>query len=204
MEAQIRAGHPDLEGLCRALVDWSAELRLLQVRRGLATVAPRLAHVRSHGDGLACRPSPWPPVRHLWPYVPLSPPRVVPAAAARPNGLFVPQPSLDSSRSSFWTLRDEDARRLAACEVGRGPARELVAGREIRCEGQRVRDLRVLRCVDHIDEACRVARHCKCVLVGLRLLLPANARDEQAARPHDSRCGARKVRNSGRTSKLPA
>ena len=50
MEAQIRAGHPDLEGLCRALVDWSAELRLLQVRRGLATVAPRLAHVRSHGD----------------------------------------------------------------------------------------------------------------------------------------------------------
>jgi hypothetical protein len=29
-EAQIRAGHPDLQGLCLALADWSAELRLLQ------------------------------------------------------------------------------------------------------------------------------------------------------------------------------
>jgi hypothetical protein len=29
MEAQIRGGHPDLGGLCRALADWSAELRLL-------------------------------------------------------------------------------------------------------------------------------------------------------------------------------
>ena len=55
VEAQIRAGHPDLEGLCRALADWSGELRLLQAR-GLATVAPRLAHVRSGGEGLACRP----------------------------------------------------------------------------------------------------------------------------------------------------
>jgi hypothetical protein len=32
VETQILAGHPDLEGLCRALVDWSAELRLLQRR----------------------------------------------------------------------------------------------------------------------------------------------------------------------------
>ena len=54
MEAQLRAGHPDVQGLCRALVDWSAELRLLQ---GLATVAPRFAHVRSSGDRLACRPT---------------------------------------------------------------------------------------------------------------------------------------------------
>ena len=30
VEAQIRAGHPDLPGLCLALADWSAELRLIQ------------------------------------------------------------------------------------------------------------------------------------------------------------------------------
>jgi hypothetical protein len=30
IEAQIRAGHPDLEGLCLALADWSGELRLLK------------------------------------------------------------------------------------------------------------------------------------------------------------------------------
>jgi len=30
IEAQILAGHPDLAGLCLALSDWSAELRLLQ------------------------------------------------------------------------------------------------------------------------------------------------------------------------------
>jgi hypothetical protein len=29
-EAQILAGNVDLQGLCRALVDWSAELRILQ------------------------------------------------------------------------------------------------------------------------------------------------------------------------------
>jgi hypothetical protein len=29
-EAQIRAGHPDLQGRCRALADWSAELRLIE------------------------------------------------------------------------------------------------------------------------------------------------------------------------------
>jgi hypothetical protein len=28
-EALLRAGHPDVEGLCMALADWSAELRLL-------------------------------------------------------------------------------------------------------------------------------------------------------------------------------
>lgn len=56
VEAQIRAGHADLQGLCRALVDWSAELRLLRASRGLAAVAPHLPHVRSGGDGLACWP----------------------------------------------------------------------------------------------------------------------------------------------------
>jgi hypothetical protein len=30
IEAQILAGHPDLRGLCLALSDWRAELRLLQ------------------------------------------------------------------------------------------------------------------------------------------------------------------------------
>ena len=30
VEAQIRAGHPDLDGLCLALADWSSELRLIQ------------------------------------------------------------------------------------------------------------------------------------------------------------------------------
>jgi hypothetical protein len=29
-EAQLRAGHPDVAGLCMALADWSAELRILQ------------------------------------------------------------------------------------------------------------------------------------------------------------------------------
>jgi hypothetical protein len=27
--AQLRSGHPDVQGLCRALADWSAELSLL-------------------------------------------------------------------------------------------------------------------------------------------------------------------------------
>ena len=30
IEAQIRAGHTDIDGLCLALSDWSAELRILQ------------------------------------------------------------------------------------------------------------------------------------------------------------------------------
>jgi len=30
IEAQLLAGHPDIEGLCLALSDWSAELRILQ------------------------------------------------------------------------------------------------------------------------------------------------------------------------------
>ena len=51
MEAQLRAGHSDVEGLCRALIDWSAELRLLEATQGLAPVAPRLAHVRSRIAG---------------------------------------------------------------------------------------------------------------------------------------------------------
>ena len=49
----LRNGHPDLRGLCLALADWCAELRLLQAGPGLATVGPRAAHVRSCGAGLA-------------------------------------------------------------------------------------------------------------------------------------------------------
>jgi hypothetical protein len=33
MKAQLRAGHPDIEGLCRALADWSGELRLIEKER---------------------------------------------------------------------------------------------------------------------------------------------------------------------------
>ena len=29
-ETLLRAGHPDVEGLCMALADWSAELRILE------------------------------------------------------------------------------------------------------------------------------------------------------------------------------
>jgi hypothetical protein len=30
IENLLRSGHPDVEGLCLALADWSAELRLLE------------------------------------------------------------------------------------------------------------------------------------------------------------------------------
>ena len=33
MEVQLRAGHPDVEGLCLALMDWSTELSLLMRER---------------------------------------------------------------------------------------------------------------------------------------------------------------------------
>ena len=33
IEDQLRAGHPDLQGLCLALADWSAELRLILLER---------------------------------------------------------------------------------------------------------------------------------------------------------------------------
>jgi hypothetical protein len=36
IEAEILAGNPDLSGLCLALSDWSAELRILQDEAGLA------------------------------------------------------------------------------------------------------------------------------------------------------------------------
>jgi hypothetical protein len=30
IEALIVAGHPDVQGLCQALADWSAELRIIE------------------------------------------------------------------------------------------------------------------------------------------------------------------------------
>ena len=30
IEDQLRAGHPEMQGLCLALADWSAELRILE------------------------------------------------------------------------------------------------------------------------------------------------------------------------------
>ena len=33
IEDQLRAGHPDLQGLCLALADWSAELQMLETER---------------------------------------------------------------------------------------------------------------------------------------------------------------------------
>ena len=32
VEEQLRAGHPDVEGLCLALADWSEELRILEAQ----------------------------------------------------------------------------------------------------------------------------------------------------------------------------
>jgi len=33
IEDQLRAGHPDVHGLCLALMDWSEELRIIEVER---------------------------------------------------------------------------------------------------------------------------------------------------------------------------
>jgi hypothetical protein len=30
VEAELRSGHPDIQGLCLALSDWSTELRILE------------------------------------------------------------------------------------------------------------------------------------------------------------------------------
>jgi hypothetical protein len=49
IEAKILAGNPDLQGLCLALSDWSAELRILQ-----AEVTPgRWAFIRRGGPASA-------------------------------------------------------------------------------------------------------------------------------------------------------
>ncbi|MGD1073930.1 MAG: hypothetical protein ABSB15_27785 [Bryobacteraceae bacterium] len=33
IEGQLRAGHPDVQGLCLALADWWAELRIIEAER---------------------------------------------------------------------------------------------------------------------------------------------------------------------------
>jgi hypothetical protein len=43
IEALIRAGHPDLQGLCLALSDWSAEVRLIEREMELKAKLPAAA-----------------------------------------------------------------------------------------------------------------------------------------------------------------
>ena len=45
IEAQILAGNPDLQGLCLALSDWSAELRIL--RQGISGESRHLGSYRA-------------------------------------------------------------------------------------------------------------------------------------------------------------
>jgi len=40
IEAEIRAGNPDLQGLCLALADWSAELRMIIAAHPIRKSAP--------------------------------------------------------------------------------------------------------------------------------------------------------------------
>ena len=40
IEAALRAGHPDVEGLCLALADWSMEIRLIEKKLGLPPSLP--------------------------------------------------------------------------------------------------------------------------------------------------------------------
>lgn len=41
IEAQIRGGHPDVQGLCLALADWSAELQFIEGTRRPAGPEPK-------------------------------------------------------------------------------------------------------------------------------------------------------------------
>ena len=43
IEAQIRGGHPDLQGLCLALADWAAELRIIEREMGQKVGKPASA-----------------------------------------------------------------------------------------------------------------------------------------------------------------
>jgi hypothetical protein len=43
IEALIAAGHPDLQGLCLALSDWCAELRLIEQEMALRQKEPAAA-----------------------------------------------------------------------------------------------------------------------------------------------------------------
>jgi hypothetical protein len=57
IEASIRSGHPDLEGLCLALSDWCEELRLIEQETALnarnARLGRRLAgNLEQHAEPL--------------------------------------------------------------------------------------------------------------------------------------------------------
>jgi len=51
VEAELLAGNPDIEGLCLALADWSAELRILQ-REQRARHAEDASQDREIGGGV--------------------------------------------------------------------------------------------------------------------------------------------------------
>jgi len=52
IEALIRAGHPDLQGLCLALSDWRGELRLIEQEMALKAKMPAAAEAgRAEGPG---------------------------------------------------------------------------------------------------------------------------------------------------------
>jgi len=40
IEGLLRTGHPDVEGLCLALADWSAEMRLLEEEKSRRAANP--------------------------------------------------------------------------------------------------------------------------------------------------------------------
>ena len=50
IEASIGSGQPDLQGLCLALADWSAELRLLEGETGHESKGPELAFKMTSGN----------------------------------------------------------------------------------------------------------------------------------------------------------
>jgi hypothetical protein len=49
----LRSGHPDIEGLCLGLSDWSEELRLIERKFGLKAEKPAATGVgRAEGEGV--------------------------------------------------------------------------------------------------------------------------------------------------------
>ena len=55
IEALIRAGHPEVEGLCLALSDWCAELRLIEQEIALKAKTPAEAEAgRAEGPDRGC------------------------------------------------------------------------------------------------------------------------------------------------------
>ena len=51
-EAQLRSRHPETEGLCLALADWSAELRMIQGNKRVKAKKPAKAKAKAgRADG---------------------------------------------------------------------------------------------------------------------------------------------------------